>query len=126
VANTTNKRVITECKAKPWWKNIKEGVGDPSRPDLIKEWKDDGITIVQANNDVEPGIEAVRDALAPVLGKAKFFVNRKCRHWMREVLSYCEKNGKPVKENDHTQDETRYFVMRYIKPSRKVGIRRVA
>ena len=121
--NTTNQRVIADCKELPWWKKAREAVADPSRSDLIKEWKDVGVDVYRADNEVLPGIEAVRDSLAPVLGNPKFYVNRLCRDWRREVKAYYEKKGLPVKENDHTQDETRYFVMRHIKPRRVVRVR---
>lgn len=113
--NTTNSRVIAECKTRPWWRMVDEGVGDPSRPDLRREWREEGIDIYNADNDVDKGIEATRDAMCPVLGSPSIYVNRKCRSWLREVDLYSEKGGKPVKAEDHAMDETRYFVLRYIK-----------
>jgi len=126
IGNTTNKRVMKECKVRPWWKKIKEGVADPARADLRREWDDIGVSLYRGDTDVDEGIEAVRDALAPVLGNPLFYVNRKCKAWIREVGSYSEKNGVPIKENDHTCDETKYFVRRYIKKKREPGVRRVA
>jgi len=119
--NTTNSALLKICKEQIWWKNILEGVADPSRADLIKEWNDEGITIIGANNAVDEGIEAVKDALKPVLGNPKFFINRICTNTIREFLSYKIKNGKIVKENDHTQDEIRYFIMHKIKDKGKVA-----
>jgi len=40
MANTTNQRLIEETKKRKWWKNVIDGVADPSRPDLIMEWAD--------------------------------------------------------------------------------------
>lgn len=109
--NTTNSRVIEESKTRPWWPYIQAAVADPSGTSFILEWREAGIPVVLADNEVQPGIDAVRNALRPVVGRPKFFVNpHRCRAWIMEVQSYREKNGKPVKENDHTQDETRYFV----------------
>jgi hypothetical protein len=121
MGDTTNTRLIEEAKKRPWWRNIKDGVGDPGRPDLIKEWGEVGIKIHPANNDVDVGIESVRNALKPVLGAPKLYVSRRCRAWMREISGYKDKNGKPVKEDDHAMDETRYFVMWKLGPVRRGG-----
>lgn len=117
---TTNQRLIQKAKTQPWWKNVRAAVADPARDDLIREWKDAGIPIIPAKNDVAEGIEAVRNALRPVVGRPKFYINQLCKDWRREVASYREKGGKPVKEADHAMDETRYFVMWMIatKPKR--------
>ena len=119
MGNTTNQNLLRECKLKPWWNMVAGGVADPSRPDLIKEWWEEKVRIAQANNAVEQGIEAVRNCLAPIIGHPKFFVNRRCRAWIAEIKSYSEKNGKPVKDNDHAMDETRYFVKWKISAERK-------
>jgi hypothetical protein len=118
---TTNQRLIEKARSQPWWSNIKAAVADPARDDLIREWRDAGIPIIPAKNAVVPGIEATRNALRPVVGQPKFYVNPICKDWRREVMGYREKNGLPVKDKDHAMDETRYFVMWVIaaKPLRK-------
>lgn len=108
---TTNQRLIEKARKQPWWGNVKAAVADPARDDLIREWKDAQIPIIGANNDVDAGIEATRNALMPVVGRPKFYANRLCKDWMREIMSYRQKNGKPIKEQDHAMDETKYFVM---------------
>lgn len=123
--NTTNQRIIADVKAKPWWKNVKEMVADPARADLIAEWRETGISVYGADNAVDAGIEATRDALSPILGKPKIYVARTCRMWRFEASAYYEKHGKPVKENDHAMDETRYFVKRYVRPTSRVRVRRI-
>ena len=56
-------------------------------------------------------------------GKIK--VSPKCKYWIKEVQSYSwdakATDDRPIKENDHAMDETRYFVktMRIAKPQRK-------
>lgn len=125
MSNTHNGLVIKECKKRPWWKKIREGVCDPSSSGNRREWDEHGISLYKADNDVDGGIEATRSALAPVIGNPKFYVNRRCKAWRREVLSYStNKAGQPVKENDHAMDDTRYFVMRYIKKTREPNVRR--
>jgi len=112
--NTTNTRLMEECKTRPWWANVEDAVADPSRDDLIREWRAEHVRFLAADNRIDVGVGKTRDALAPVIGPPRFYVNRRCRDWLREVQSYKEKNGKPVKKNDHTQDETRYFIMAHI------------
>ena len=112
--NITNRRLIEEAKKKYWWKQaiVIGGVGDPSRPDLIREWDElAGIRIEAADNAVEGGIEAVKNALAPVIGKPKFYIAKRCVNITREFQSYKQKNGHIVKENDHAVDDARYFIM---------------
>jgi hypothetical protein len=110
-ANTTNRLVMAECKLRPWWKNVVGGVADPSRVDLKKEWEDEGIRLTPANNVVDAGIDATRNALRPLVGTPLFYVSRRCQNWLGEVQSYEERNGRPVKKYDHAMDETRYFVV---------------
>ena len=123
--HTTNQRILAKLKKLPWWKNVKEAVADPSRADLIREWKDAGINTYRAITDIEEGIEAMRNALAPVFGNPKYYVNRKCKWWKTEVNAYYEKNGKPVDEMNHAMDESRYFIMRKIAKKKQVRIRRL-
>lgn len=125
-SHTTNQRILAKMKKLPWWRNIKEAVADPSRADLIREWKDAGINTYRAITDIEAGIEAQRNALAPVFGNPKYYVNRKCKSWRTEVNAYYEKNGKPVDEMNHAMDETRYFIMRHITKAKQVRIRRLS
>lgn len=117
--NTTNQNVIKTCKTKPWWPMIAGGVADPSRPDLMGEWWAEKVRLTPADNAVDAGIESVRNALAPIIGNPKFYVSRRCRAWMNEVKSYAEKNGRPIKEDDHAMDETRYFVRWKVVEERK-------
>lgn len=125
ISHTTNQRILKDLKKLPWWRNVKEAVADPSRSDLIREWKDAGINTYRAVNDLEPGIEAMRNALQPVFGNPKYYVNRKCKDWRTEVGSYYEKNGKPVDEMNHAMDESRYFIMRHIAKKKQVRLRRL-
>ena len=113
MGNTDNPHLIAECSSKPWWRLVSEFIPDPSRPDLIKEWQValPKANLIQANNDRDSGIEAVKNALRPVLGKPKIHFNKNtCKNLLREFYSYCVKKGNIVKENDHALDEVRYFV----------------
>lgn len=115
--NTTNQEILKEAKSRPWWNSGDRGVADPARSDLIREWNSTHWNIQGGNNDVDPGIEAVRDCLKPVMGEPRLHVHRDCRDWIREIDQYeLDSKGKPRKEHDHAMDDTRYFVRWKVKP----------
>ncbi len=120
--NTTNQRLIEACRAKPWWKRIAGIVADPSRPDLIGEWwTATHIGFADVDTDRKSGVEAVRNAMAPIIGNPAFLVNPlTCPDWLKEIEAYeNDDRGEPVKVGDHAMDETRYFV------KWKIGAQRV-
>lgn len=121
----TNKRLIEIVRKKPYWNHFTEGVADPSRADLRAEWAQVGKNIYAADNRVDVGIERVKACLKPVLGYPKIYINKSCKISRNEILSYKynPKTGQPIKENDHTPDEIRYFAMWKIgEPSGKTEI----
>ena len=84
---------------------------DPSATSFIALMKKkDWCKVVKANNDVEDGIRETASAMKRGLIKIST-----CMHeWRREVEGYVwddkVEEDKPVKENDHLMDATRYFV----------------
>lgn len=84
---------------------------DPSAASFIALMKKkDWCKVVKANNDVEDGIRETASAMKRGLIKIST-----CMHeWRREVEGYVwddkVEEDKPVKENDHLMDATRYFV----------------
>jgi hypothetical protein len=109
--NCTNPQLLKECKSREWWTANMQAIADPSRSDLKQEWAELGVSLFNADNNIDEGIEAVKAALKPVLGNPQIHFNKKCVHSQKEFYSYCQKNGRIVKENDHSMDEIRYFVM---------------
>ena len=111
--STTNGKVIARAKTMPWANKVVEIIPDSSRPDLIQEWREAfpnaQITIVQ--KDIDGMIERVKAALKPVAGSPKLFVNRICMHFREEITMYVTKNEKPVDKNNHSMDDTGYFVL---------------
>lgn len=84
---------------------------DPSAASFIALMKKkDWCKVVKANNDVEDGIRETASAMKRGLIK----ISAHMSEWRREVEGYVwdEKieEDKPVKENDHLMDATRYFV----------------
>ena len=74
---------------------------------LISAYKDLGLNLREANNEVESGIMILDQRFA--IGKAKIF--KTMPNLMREYQLYRrDRNGKIVKENDHALDAIRYIV----------------
>lgn len=84
---------------------------DPSAASFIALMKKkDWCRVVKANNDVEDGIRETASAMKRGLIK----ISTCMPEWRREVEGYVwderVEEDKPVKENDHLMDATRYFV----------------
>lgn len=82
---------------------------DSARPDNINEFLGAGISAVNANKQVLPGIECVSKYMA----SGKFFVNGSgVDHFFDEIYQYIwnEKTGEPVKEHDDVMDMMRYAI----------------
>ena len=84
---------------------------DPSAASFIALMKKkDWCKVVKANNDVEDGIRETASAMKRGLIK----ISTRMPEWRGEVEGYVwddkVEEDKPVKENDHLMDATRYFV----------------
>lgn len=84
---------------------------DPSAASFIALMKKkDWCKVVKANNDVEDGIRETASAMKRGLIK----ISTHMPEWRMEVEGYVwddkVEEDKPVKENDHLMDATRYFV----------------
>lgn len=93
------------------------GAADPSAhgvinhkdgKNLMLEYSELGLNLVDADNSVEAGIMALYKRMAS--GRLKVFST--LVNWVREFRIYRrDENGKVVKENDHAMDATRYLIM---------------
>jgi len=64
------------------------------------------------NKDVFSGIQRVKSYLKNSNGQTKLFIFNTCVNMIREIKSYRWGKGEsPVKENDHSMDELRYYIM---------------
>ena len=64
------------------------------------------------NKDVFSGIQRVKSYLKNSLGESKLFIFNTCENLIREIKSYRWGKGEsPIKENDHSMDELRYYIM---------------
>jgi hypothetical protein len=93
------------------------GASDPSAhgvinhkdgTNLLQEYRDLGLSLVEADNTVEAGIMACYRRMAS--GRLKVFST--LPNWLREYRIYRrDEKGKVVKENDHAMDAMRYLIM---------------
>lgn len=84
---------------------------DPSAASFITLLKKRGkYHVMPAKNDVADGIRETATAMKKGIIK----VAPSCTNWIKEVQAYVwddkANEDKPVKENDHAMDDTRYFV----------------
>ena len=64
------------------------------------------------NKDVFSGIQKVKSYLKNSLGQTKLFIFNTCENMIREIKSYrWGKGDSPVKTDDHSMDELRYYIM---------------
>lgn len=75
---------------------------------LLKDYQDLGLDLLEANNSRESGLYNVHQRLAT--GRLKVF--KSLRNWLREYRIYRrDEKGHVVKEHDHLMDATRYLVV---------------
>ena len=64
------------------------------------------------NKDVFSGIQRVKSYIKNSLGESKLFIFNTCTNLIREIKSYrWGKGDSPVKVDDHSMDELRYYIM---------------
>lgn len=89
---------------------IKCVVVDPSAASFIEVLRRHNYAVKKAKNNVEDGIMLT----ARFLSTGKIKIARECKDCIREfgLYRWDEKAGedRPIKENDHAMDDTRYFV----------------
>lgn len=74
---------------------------------------DYGILVnTNVNKDVFTGIQRVKSYLKSADGKTKLYIFNTCTNLIREIKSYRWGKGEsPIKEDDHSMDELRYYIM---------------
>lgn len=96
---------------------------DPSAASFIAELRKRGHTVREADNSVTDGIRYV----SSMLNDGRFYVDPSCRQTTREFSGYvwdakAQKRGedKPLKQNDHAMDRTRYALYTHFGLAREV------
>lgn len=96
-------------------RKIEEVIVDPSAASFIECIRRHGkFKVVKADNDVLSGIRRVGDALR----QGKILISEECHDCIREFETYRWDSrvggDRVVKEDDHSMDDVRYFVARYL------------
>lgn len=106
----TDEEYYAEIEALAGDLNIEYIIVDPSAASFITTiYRHGKYYVKKAKNDVVPGIATTARMLRD--GKAK--IHRNCKDCIREFGLYRwdekQNTDKPIKENDHAMDDTRYF-----------------
>lgn len=74
---------------------------------------DNGILVnTNVNKNLYSGIQRVKSYIKDANGTSKLFIFRNCTNLIREIKSYWWGEGdNPVKKDDHSLDELRYYIM---------------
>lgn len=114
--NKTDDEYYTELEKLAGDLHIKAVIVDPSAASFIEVIRrKKRFTVRKAVNDVIPGIATT----ARYLQNGTIRIHRSCENNIREYGLYRwdedAKEDRPVKDNDHSMDDTRYFVMTILK-----------
>ena len=84
-----------------------------SRRSVADLFYDYGILVnTNVNKDVFSGIQRVKSYIKNSLNQSKLFIFNTCKNMIREIKSYrWGKGDSPVKTDDHSMDELRYYIM---------------
>ena len=76
------------------------------------------------NKDIFAGISRVKTYLKNAQGQSKLFIFSSCTNLIREIKSYYWGDGdKPIKQDDHSLDELRYYIMSRPEPAKSQVIK---
>lgn len=113
--NKTDEEYADEIKKLIGEADVKSIIVDPSAASFIEVLRRRGYMVRKANNDVNNGIMTT----ARFLQDGVIKIHRGCKDCIREfgLYRWDEKSAddRPIKENDHTMDETRYFAYTILK-----------
>ena len=113
--NKTDEEYADEIKKLIGEADVKSIIVDPSAASFIEVLRRRGYMVRKANNDVTNGIMTTARFLQDGILK----VHRGCKDCIREfgLYRWDEKSAddRPIKENDHAMDETRYFAYTILK-----------
>lgn len=108
-ANKTDEEYFSEVEKLRGNLRIKSVIVDPSAASFIEVLRRHKYPVQKAKNDVLPGILTT----ARLLQDGVIKIGRECKDCIREfgLYRWDEKSteDRPIKENDHAMDDTRYF-----------------
>ena len=107
-------QVVDYAKSVAQDHDIEAFIIDPSAAKIRAAMAQADLPVVEANNDVFGGIQAVQQRLVLAGdGQPRLTVSPQCENLIREFETYewLPSKDKPKKENDHALDALRYLVM---------------
>lgn len=69
------------------------------------------IANTKVNKNIFDGIREVKNYIKDGAGRSRLFIFKNCVNLIRELKSYSWGDDKPIKVNDHSMDELRYYIM---------------
>lgn len=115
IENVDNPYVIELARARPWWKAARRrpAYSDPTRQDLIREWKDAGVN-AQGVRSLIDDISLVRTKIMPMRGKPSLHVHKECEKTIWEFSHYkmseSQKGNVPEDKYNHAMECVRRYV----------------
>lgn len=135
------REIYVPGKRQEWWaKRAREWVEefgrlklyhDPSAPDLVDEYKQQGLAPRETSNSIIEGIAAVVNMMAirqverddgTVVKETRFQVSPKCQNLIRELGLYRHKKRKdgtfdetPIDKHNHACDSLRYGIFNHLR-----------
>ncbi|MBR1890122.1 MAG: terminase family protein [Clostridia bacterium] len=84
-----------------------------SSKNVVELFYDNGIVVnANVNKDVFAGISVVKSYIKNADGRRRLFIFKNCVNMIREIKNYWwGDDDLPVKKDDHSMDELRYFLM---------------
>ena len=84
-----------------------------SEKTVVELFNENGILVnTKVNKDMFSGIATVKSYLKSADGRVKLYIFKNCVNLIREFKSYWWGEGdNPVKKDDHSLDELRYYLM---------------
>lgn len=110
----TTGEIINKCKNLRTTHKINVFYPDSAEPDRIKECRDAGLYVREANKDIKLGVDKMRD----LINFGRLHASRKVLNWIDEIESYHYPEGHeagyekdlPKKDHDDAMDATRYAI----------------
>lgn len=83
--------------------------GDKNVVEQLKQYNI--LANTKVNKNVLEGIQEVKRYIKDATNKTRLYIFKNCVNLIREIKSYAWGESSPIKSNDHSLDELRYYIM---------------
>ena len=129
---------IKEISARLKWKTASNGMISAlidsaanqrtlaSQKNVVELFYENGILACpRVDKDMFSGISVVKSYLKNAQGKSRLFIFKNCVNLIREIKSYWWGKGDlPIKKDDHSLDELRYYLMSKNNKKEKISVKK--